>query len=192
MDGVFYGPIWVVFFYVLALVRDDPSMLRLGAWAWLLIVAGLAPFIVWRVGLRKPPGDRWRAAAIFTYTALPLSLLAVPGWWGSGDEGLLFTLPSALVWGIGGQILAMRRTPEAPASRRRAMLLAPAAIVCGLVALPLFAFAGVGLLMAVWEPPAMAWLFTPIIIGVSLPTALACAYASVKMLTDAQRAWRTG
>lgn len=189
-NGLVWGPIWVMFLYVVGFAQGDPTTFQVAGWFWFGLAVVLPPFIVWRIGLRRPPGDRWRAAAILAYGSLPSLLLVLPDTWFSTAAGLKVVLPPTIAWGIACQLIAMRRTPRPGSPRVRALILAGGALIWGVVALACFGLAGLGFLMGVWEPPPIAWLVSPVMVATCLPFGIATGYGSVKMLGEAGRAWR--
>lgn len=186
-DILFWGPILALGALVLD-YRDrltDQAILAPTCWTIAYVVG--APILVWRVGRRQPPGDRWRSAATLAIGGLPCALMFIPGSVASSWPGLGVCVVLAVLWGLAAQLMALRTKPPPQPKAIRIITLGVGAIISGLVALPLFAGAGIGLLMGVWDPPPMAWLFSPVIIGLCLPAAVLMAYGSLGMLREAVR-----
>jgi hypothetical protein len=186
-EFLFWGPILALGILFLD-YRDrltDQDVLSPTCWTIAYVVG--APIHVWRVGRRQPPGDRWRSAATLAIGGLPCALLLIPGSVASGWPWLGVCVVLAVLWGLAAQFMALRTKPPPQPKAIRIISLGVGAIISGLIALPLFAGAGIGLLMGIWEPPPLAWLFSPVIIGLCLPAALLMAYGSLGMFREAMR-----
>lgn len=184
-DWIVFGPVIFALVYVVDLARDDLAMLNSTGFLWTCLFIGTAVVIVWRLGFRQPPADRWGAAAILVYGALPCAALVVPETPFYTLPGAYFTLPVVMAWNMTCQWAALRRGPALGTPGWRALVISVAALICGLVSLAGFAATVVGLAMSVWERPDGAWMTIALLIGVGLPWGIVWAYASVNMIREA-------
>lgn len=184
-DWIVFGPVIAALMYVVDLARDDLEMLNFTGFLWTCLFIGTAVVIVWRLGFRQPPADRWGAAAILVYGALPCAALVVPETPFYTLPGAYFTLPVVMAWTMASQWMALRCGPALGTPGWRALLISVAALICGLVSLAGFAATVVGLAMSLWERPDGAWMTIALLIGVGLPWGIAWGYASVNMFREA-------
>lgn len=186
VDVAFWSPMALLVAHVYGVIRPDPGMAAIVPLFWAGLYLALAPLLAWRVALRVRKSDTWRAVACFAFGALPLPALLLL----KSPFAAVVLPPFAIIWGVLATLNAARYKPPPEHMLRRSLVFAGAAVICAVATVPALAATVVGAAMAVWDPPPYAWVYSPLIIGLSLPFAAATAYASWRLTQEARRAWR--
>lgn len=185
-----YGPVLATFLYVIGLIQGDAEDLEFAGQIWTFFAVVPTPVLVWRVGIRKPPDNRARAAILLFNGALPCLFLYLPEAELLVRPNLYLALPLIMAWTVACQWAALRRSPPGRSSRSRALMLGSSAVICGLVALPLFARAFIGITGAAWAPPELAALQSSVSTGLSFALALVFTAAGLTVARRVVPLWR--